>query len=315
MINKWLCCAAIGGLFLLGTASTVLADQAATTPHAGASLYPSTVHPNDPIATVNGISIPVSSVEAMAMRDPDTVNPIIEKLADDCLIDQEAKRQNAEATPDEIEGRKEQLMALNKVASLNNLLNIHHETMSDLEHDLRVWIETVKLLTPNAKPPEIMQIRFILVRVAPSGQAPSPSSVSRSDAEALVIIQNIKAKINEGANFDALAKDVSEDAMAKETGGDLGFVYDGSPFDPGALAAALTLKKPGETIAAPVRTSDGYCLIQLVTTADLHPASQNAAYANIAVSIRSRSVTSAQIQSLVTDLRKTAEVVNHYAGQ
>ena len=157
--------------------------------------------------------------------------------------------------------------------------------------------------------------RFILILKVPSGQAASQSSVSHTDAEALAIVQNITTRLNQCEKFDALANEFSEDRMAKETGGDLGFVYDGSPFDPNLFAAALTLNKPGETIAAPVKTSDGYYLIQLATSADQHPKSENAAYANIAFTIRAHSVTTAQMQALVNDLRNKAQIVNHYAGQ
>jgi foldase protein PrsA len=212
--------------------------------------------PADVIATVNGFSIPVSAVEATVMRDPGVVNPIIDKLVNDCLIAQEATTQHLSATSNEIDGRKEELKALNHVSNLTNLLSRHHETMADLDHDITMWIDTMKLLTPSATAPVIMQIRYVLVRVSAADQAAPPPPYSRhTDAQALAIAHGLLAKLANGESFDEIAKVFSEDTAAQQEGGDLAFAYDNGTLDPSIVTTATGLKAPGDTCPAPIKTS------------------------------------------------------------
>ena len=276
---------------------------------------PSTMpaQPSDTIATVNGRRIPASAVQSMLLRDPSIVTPIIDQLVNDSLIDQEAERLRVTPTRDEMEGRKEQLMDLNQLTHLDGILRRHHETMADLEHDIRIWIETVKLLTPATKQPRMVQIRHILIRVTPAGGSALPSLQAHTDAEALAIVQNIQGQIKAGNKFNSLAKEYSEDLATRENGGSLGVAYEGGPFEDGPLMAALALTESGE-MAAPVKTPEGYDLIQAVNTGTRHPASENALYANVAIEFRARQMTDAQTQAFVKSLRDRATTVNLYSG-
>jgi len=206
-------------------------------------------------------------------------------------------------------------MTLNRVPKLDNLLRRHHETMADLEHDIQVWIETVKLLTPDAKPPHMVRLRHILIRVTSDGQADPKPFRSHTDVEALAIIKTIQARIKDGRKFDELAKEYSEDPATRDSGGNLGIAYKDGPFEPAILTAALTLTRPGEMLPCAVRSPLGYHLIQAESTENNHPRSENPAYANITVEIRARSVTDAQMQDFVKGLRAKAVVVNHYLSK
>lgn len=73
----------------------------------------------------------------------------------------------------------------------------------------------------------------------------------------------VKKKIEDGGDFEALAKEYSTEPVAQDTGGDLGW------FGPGKMLhefedAAYTLKK-GE-LSEPVKTSYGYHIIELLET-------------------------------------------------
>jgi hypothetical protein len=316
MVHKSIRVSAILSVLLLGATSAVGADQAPAMPISGSSDFSTTPIPTDTIATVNGVSIPISAVEATVMRDPGVVDPIIDKLVNDYLISQEALKQHLSATNDEIEGRKEELMALNRVSDLTNLLSRHHETMTDLEHDITMWIDTMKLLTPNAPVPVIVQIKSIFIHVATAAPAaPQSPYAPHTDAQALRIARGLQARLAKGESFDELVKEFSEDPSAQNAGGDLAFAYANGPLDPGVVKAAAALKAPGDTSPAPIKAPLGYYLIQLVSSADEHPASLNAAYSNIAIEIRSHSVTPSQVSDLITSLRKKAVIVDYYSGQ
>lgn len=82
----------------------------------------------------------------------------------------------------------------------------------------------------------------------------------RSDEEALAIAQEVKAKLDEGADFAELAAEYSEDDSNKDDGGKLGEMTFGS-LDEGYVDGAKVLK-PGE-ISEPVKSSFGYHIIKL----------------------------------------------------
>jgi peptidyl-prolyl cis-trans isomerase C len=77
---------------------------------------------------------------------------------------------------------------------------------------------------------------------------------------AKIRIDSMKAALNEGANFDTLAKLLSEDVTTAQNSGDLGYFTWGRMVDE-FQAAAFSLK-PGQ-ISDPVKTSFGWHLIKV----------------------------------------------------
>ena len=79
-------------------------------------------------------------------------------------------------------------------------------------------------------------------------------------AAALKKAQDIEAKLKAGGNFEALAKQYSDDPGSAAQGGDLGLAERGGLEGP--FGDALFSMKPGE-VSAPVRTKFGYHIIRL----------------------------------------------------
>ncbi len=79
-------------------------------------------------------------------------------------------------------------------------------------------------------------------------------------AAALKKAQDIAAKLKAGGNFEALAKQYSDDAGSATQGGDLGLSERGSLEAP--FGDALFTMKPGD-VSAPIRTKFGYHIIRL----------------------------------------------------
>lgn len=80
------------------------------------------------------------------------------------------------------------------------------------------------------------------------------------DTEALEQAQEVRARLEQGEDFAALAREFSDDSGTANRGGDLGFTARGS-FDPEFEEALFSLES-GE-VSEPVRTSYGYHLIKL----------------------------------------------------
>jgi peptidyl-prolyl cis-trans isomerase C len=86
--------------------------------------------------------------------------------------------------------------------------------------------------------------------------------------EALKLAQETRAKVLDGADFNALAKELSEDPSALRNGGHLDY-FDKAQMEPAFSAAAFALVNVGD-VSEPVRSSFGYHLIRLEGR---HPAS------------------------------------------
>ena len=80
-----------------------------------------------------------------------------------------------------------------------------------------------------------------------------------SDAETQKRVEEIRAKAVAGADFNALAREYSDDPSVKMNSGELGF-FDAKAMDPAFAAAAFALKTKGE-ISAPVKSAFGWHLI------------------------------------------------------
>jgi peptidyl-prolyl cis-trans isomerase SurA len=81
-----------------------------------------------------------------------------------------------------------------------------------------------------------------------------------SDSEAKLKIDGIKNRLNNGENFEVLARQFSEDGSAS-SGGDLGWVNSGDTVPD--FEKAMLLLKDGE-ISAPIKTQFGWHIIQVL---------------------------------------------------
>jgi len=93
--------------------------------------------------------------------------------------------------------------------------------------------------------------RHILVRI----------NDSQSDAQAKAKIETLRARIEGGADFQATAKESSEDANSRGQGGDLGW-FPADAFGPDFGSQVTTLSDGG--ISQPFRTEAGWHIVQLV---------------------------------------------------
>jgi len=84
---------------------------------------------------------------------------------------------------------------------------------------------------------------------------------ARSEAAALALAQQVEAKLAVGADFAALARELSEDQATKSGGGHLSW-FGAKQMDPGFAKAAFALKNAGD-VSPPVLSRFGYHVIRL----------------------------------------------------
>lgn len=80
------------------------------------------------------------------------------------------------------------------------------------------------------------------------------------------VANEVKAKLDAGEDWLALAIEYSTDESNKNNGGDLGWIGPEDSYDPDFLAGAFALNEDGQ-ISEPVQSQFGWHLIQLVTKA------------------------------------------------
>jgi len=80
-----------------------------------------------------------------------------------------------------------------------------------------------------------------------------------TEAETQKRVDEVRAKAVPGADFNALAREYSDDPSVKSNGGELGF-FDAKAMDPAFAAAAFAMKTKGE-ISAPVKSAFGWHII------------------------------------------------------
>jgi peptidyl-prolyl cis-trans isomerase D len=103
----------------------------------------------------------------------------------------------------------------------------------------------------------------VLIEV-PSGGGQEAAEQARSKARELY-----RRITEEGARFEALAREHSDDAGSANQGGDLGFVGRGTMVDP-FEEALFALQEPG-AVSEPVRTQYGYHIIRLEEVREPQP--------------------------------------------
>ena len=153
-------------------------------------------------------------------------------------------------------------------AMFQNLNLMANALVTQLGKDVQISDEDVrKYYEAHKSEFETVHARHILIRFQGSTVPIRPGQKDLTDAEALAKAQEIRQKIQDGADFAALAKTESDDAGSGGNGGDM------APFRHGQMVpsfekAAFALK-PGE-LSEPIKSQFGYHII-LVTSHDIKP--------------------------------------------
>lgn len=199
------------------------------------------------VADVGGTPLTRADVtlymQGRSARERPSPSEALDALVGRALLAEEARRSGLAEVPEvqaRIEAARREVLAQ---ALLERRLT---EATSDAA--LRKRYEDSKATLARKQ----VHVRHILVRV-PTGADAQARAQSR--------IQELYAKLRGGADFAALARESSEDAVTAPKGGDLGPVLEGQ-VDPAFFAEAAALKR-GET-SKPFATAYGLHLIQAV---------------------------------------------------
>ena len=186
----------------------------------------------------------------------DARRDVLEGLIDTAIIEQEAATLGITLANEELEAQvQSDIESGGGQAAFEEWLQVTGLTQEDYKEMLRQSILSQRVLeTVTAEvgsEAEQVHVRHIMVE---------------SEEEAL----EIRAMLQEGADFVALARERSMDQATRDNGGDLGWFPRGL-VAPELENAAFGLQ-PGQ-ISAVIQLGEGYHLIQLVEWAEAHPLS------------------------------------------
>jgi len=262
------------------------AKPTASSPAGGPDL-PSTLPLTGPVAVVNGEAIPISLyVDRLSLRyGPD----VRESLIQEVVVRQEAKRRGISASAAEIDGVVQRTYSetVRKVGDESKLADELKRTRgwtpSDFKAVIRreadVQVLRAKLAEALVKPtevkdeeiekrysenreafvqPDTVRISHILIRRPAGGDAQKEAAAKARAEELLKRVSDAR-----GANFDALAKQMSEDAVTGPTGGKLptDIVRGQHPF--GAAFEATVFNAPAGLVEQVIATPMGYHVIRV----------------------------------------------------
>jgi peptidyl-prolyl cis-trans isomerase C len=166
------------------------------------------------------------------------------------LIAQEARRKQAD---------QEKPFKIQAAYQVDNLLAVYYlnnylKTAKVSDDEMKKYYDEHK------KDYETMRARHILIRFAGSQVPLKPNQKELTEQEALAKAQELRKRLQAGADFAQVAKEESDDAGSGANGGSLGEFRHGAMVGPFDEAAG---KLPLGEISEPVKTPYGYHIIQV----------------------------------------------------
>jgi hypothetical protein len=228
---------------------------------------------------------------------------VTDVLVQNYLVDRECTERGIAVNESEIDGRVEALRKQCAPMTLEDGMKVHHTTMEGLRYDFRQDIERTKLAVGEVQPIHMVHTRIILVKA----NLVDASDADRADAAAKAQITAIQSQLKAGKRFEDLAVQyhVPDDPSKS---GDMGIIY---PYKPGIdtdIANAAGRMKKGDISSQPIRTYNGYALLEAISDSDSHPDEEDAAYARGQDKYRSMEARQ-MIRQIIVSLIKKSNVV------
>ena len=213
------------------------------------------------------------------------------------IVEQRAAKMNLAATNEEVDAKLTDMKSHYTEEQFQQLLKESGRSLDEVRRDIRRQITLDKLLNKeinskiNVTDAEVasfynahkadfnliedkIHLAQIVVTGQPSqqpGAANLQGSKATSDADARKKIATLKAQLDSGADFAAIAANYSEDPQTASSGGDMGFIAESQLRQDNPIYEAVSKLKAGETtpilpIVPPgAKQPVGYSIIRLIS--------------------------------------------------
>jgi peptidyl-prolyl cis-trans isomerase SurA len=220
---------------------------------------------------------------------------VVRELIDEEIVEQSASKMNLTATPEEVDARLTEMKAPYTEEQFAAQLKAGNHTLDDVKRDVRRKVTIEKLFNKeiNSKVTvsdadvtnyynehksdfNLIEPQYHLAEIQVSS-TPSPQpgnlqgSKATTDAEAKNKIQMLKARLDTGVDFAALAANYSENPQTASSGGDMGLLSETQLKSNPIVYAAVTklkAKQTSEIIPFPDPQNEkrvgGYAIFELI---------------------------------------------------
>lgn len=210
------------------------------------------------VATVNGDKITQTELYDEMVKGEG--KQVLDRMITMRLVAQEAKKANTTVSDADIKKEIDEIkQSVGGDAGYQQALAANSISEEQLKESIRIQLLATKILGKDVKTEEADLKAYFEENLEQfdKRQLTARHILVNTEEEA----KAIKAQLDGGADFAALAKEKSIEPVAKESGGDLGSFDRTSPFDPDFLKGAFAVKK-GE-ISNPVQSQFGWHIIQV----------------------------------------------------
>ena len=221
---------------------------------------------------------------------------ILRTLIDGEIIEQRAAKMNLTATNEEVDAKLTEMKARYTEEQFNTVLKESGRSLDEVRRDLRRQITLEKLLNKeinskvNVTDAEVLSfynahkadfnlienkihLAQIIVTNQPAAQAQGnlQGSKATNDVDARKKIATLKAQLDSGADFAAVAANFSEDPQTASNGGDMGFVAESQLRQDPQVYEAVSKLKAGENsqilplIPSGAKAPIGYSILRLIS--------------------------------------------------
>jgi parvulin-like peptidyl-prolyl isomerase len=166
-----------------------------------------------------------------------------------------------------------------------------------------------KLVQQQMAIPTMAPVREILIATAPT-QRGVDMHKPHSVANALALIKIIQSKLKAGESFAYLATHYSEDPLTRSQGGDLGIIWTGADGFNNAVWPSIENLRSGQITSAPVKTSIGYIMAQVVSTS-ANPLPSDEAMYSAGVAQYRRNALDQDVPEFMDHLRQEATITKY----
>ena len=256
-------------------------------------------------AVIDGHVIPMKDVVAKCVAEDGPA--AVDTLVQNYLVDTECKRLGITVLDAQIDKRTDNLRLQIAPHTIDEGLKAHRMTMQNLRYDFRQEIERSRLVEDQVKPTKIVHCRAIMIQFAPANEPQSSGGTSRTEEDALALINDIQRQLSHGKDFASLAAHYSE-AGPRADDGDIGMLYQGlNNMETPMLDAGLALDK-GQISPSPIKLIHAYCLIQAISTSSSHPKSEDSAYIAALTSYKEQRAPMLESQEIIRLIKESRVV-------
>jgi len=254
------------------------------------------------VATVNGTEITKADVYERMV--PIIGKSVVQDLIDEILVDQAAREAGVTVTPQEVDEAVARIQKqVGGEAQFNQLLATYGYTMDSFRAYQEFRLKASKILAPQITVTDDEVRQYFEENIAAYDQRQVHARhILVSDEETA---REVKAQLDQGADFATLAKEKSIDTATKDKGGDLG------TFGRGRMVSAfedVVFNLGVNEISEPFQTSYGWHVAQVLEITG-EPPNFEAVKETVKQDLINEKV-GEQLSSWLAELRAKAKITN-----